>query len=67
MRPSQTPCGASCAPTRRPRMDISVEVEDGVAYLRGVVSGVEDAENAEEIAGRMVALRDVVEEPEVGR
>ncbi len=48
-------------------MDISVEVEDGVAYLRGVVSGVEDAENAEEIAGRMVALRDVVEEPEVGR
>jgi len=44
---------------------IDVEVRLGVARLRGAVSGLEDAENAEEVASRVPGVREVVEELEV--
>lgn len=44
---------------------IEVEVEQGVAHLRGRVPDVSDAENAESVASRIPGVRDVVEELDV--
>jgi osmotically-inducible protein OsmY len=41
---------------------IDVTVENGVARLRGQVGDLEDAENAEEVAGRVPGVRDVIDE-----
>ncbi|HET8567807.1 MAG TPA: BON domain-containing protein [Candidatus Limnocylindria bacterium] len=46
-------------------LDIEVAVRDGVAYLRGRVSGPEDADSAEEVAGRVGGLAEVVDQLEV--
>jgi osmotically-inducible protein OsmY len=46
-------------------LGIRVLVRDGVAYLRGTVPLLEDAENAEEVAGRVPGVVEVVEELEV--
>ncbi len=43
-------------------LDITVTVQDGVVYLRGTVPGLEDAENAEEVAARIPGVVDVIEE-----
>ena len=45
---------------------IEVSVVDRVAYLRGRVAGIEDAEGAEEVAGRVPQLAEVVDELDVG-
>jgi osmotically-inducible protein OsmY len=42
-----------------------VEVDQGVARLRGVVPGLEDADNAESVAARVPGVREVLEELEV--
>lgn len=44
---------------------IRVEVRGGVVYLRGTVRLVEDAEHAEEVAGRVPGVAEIVEELEV--
>jgi len=44
---------------------IEVTVEQGIVYLRGTVSGPEDAEAAEEVASRVEGVNDVIEELEV--
>ena len=44
---------------------IDVVVRLGVAHLRGAVTGLEDAENAEEVASRVPGVREVVDELEV--
>jgi osmotically-inducible protein OsmY len=44
---------------------IEVEVEDGVVYLRGQVTSLEDIEQAEEVAGRVPGVEDVEEELEI--
>jgi len=44
---------------------IVVAVHNGVAHLRGKVSDLEDAENAEAVAARVPGVREVVEELEV--
>jgi osmotically-inducible protein OsmY len=41
---------------------VEVEVEGGVVYLRGTVPTVDDAENVEEVAGRVPGVQEVVEE-----
>lgn len=41
---------------------IAVEVEGGVVRLRGKVPEVGDAENAEEVAGRVPGVGEVIEE-----
>ena len=41
---------------------IEVEVRQGIAYLRGSVEGMEDADNAEEVAGRVPGVREVRED-----
>lgn len=41
---------------------IEVTVRQGVAFLRGTVPDLEDAENAEEVAGRVPGISEVVEE-----
>ncbi len=46
-------------------LQIDVLVRQGVAHLRGAVPGLEDAENAEEVAARVPGVREVVEELEV--
>lgn len=46
-------------------LNIEVEVEDGVVYLRGMVTSLEDIEQAEEVAGRVPGIEDVVEELEI--
>ncbi len=43
-------------------LQIGVLVRRGVAHLRGTVSGVEDAENAEEVASRVPGVLEVVDE-----
>ena len=42
-------------------LTVRVTVRRGVAYLRGTVPGLDDAENAEEVAGRVPGVREVVE------
>jgi osmotically-inducible protein OsmY len=44
---------------------VEVRVEEGVAYLSGRVGDIDDAENAEEVAGRIPGVREVVEQLEV--
>lgn len=44
---------------------VEVRVEAGVAYLSGRVADLDDAENAEEVAGRIPGIREVVEELEL--
>jgi len=46
-------------------LDIEVTAEQGVVRLRGRVPGLEDAENAEEVAGRVEGVAEVVEELQV--
>jgi osmotically-inducible protein OsmY len=41
---------------------VEVQVQEGVVYLRGAVPTVDDAENAEEVAGRVPGVQEVVEE-----
>jgi osmotically-inducible protein OsmY len=43
-------------------LEIDVDVREGVVYLRGSVQGVTDAENAEEVAGRVPGVQEVQEE-----
>ena len=45
---------------------IRVDVAEGVAYLHGRVDDLEDVDAAEEVAGRVPGVREVVEELEVG-
>ncbi len=47
---------------RRPILVIDVSVRRGSVHLRGNVQGMEDAENAEEVAGRLPEVREVVDE-----
>ena len=44
---------------------IEVTVERGIVRLRGTVPGLEDAEAAEEVAGRVEGVKDVVEELQI--
>lgn len=44
---------------------VRVVVREGVVHLRGAVDGLEDAENAESVAGRVPGVREVVEELDV--
>jgi|GEM_PF-596360 len=46
-------------------LPIEVKVENRVARLSGQVSSIEDAENAEEVAGRIAGVLEVVDELEV--
>jgi osmotically-inducible protein OsmY len=46
-------------------LTIVVAVRRGVAHLRGQVADLEDAENAEAVAGRVPGVREVVEELDV--
>jgi osmotically-inducible protein OsmY len=46
-------------------LNIQVEVDQGVAYLQGTVSDLEDAENAEDVAGRVPGVIDVVDELDI--
>jgi len=46
-------------------LEIEVLVRDGVAHLRGQVSDLDDADNAEDVASRVPGVREVVEELEV--
>jgi osmotically-inducible protein OsmY len=41
---------------------VEVEVQEGVVYLRGTVPTVDDVENAEEVAGRVPGVQEVVED-----
>lgn len=43
-------------------LHIQVNVERSIAYLRGRVQGIEDVENAEEVAARIPGVQEVVEE-----
>ena len=43
-------------------LQIEVLVRDGVAHLRGRVSDLDDADNAEDVASRVPGVREVVEE-----
>jgi osmotically-inducible protein OsmY len=43
---------------------IRVVARGGVIYLRGAVPSLDDAENAEEVAGRVPGVREVIEELE---
>lgn len=46
-------------------LNIVVAVRNGVVHLRGLVSDLDDADNAESVAARVPGIRDVVEELEV--
>jgi osmotically-inducible protein OsmY len=46
-------------------LHLHVIVRNGVAHLRGVVEGIEDAENAEAVAGRVPGIVEVMEETTV--
>jgi osmotically-inducible protein OsmY len=46
-------------------LEIVVAVRQGVAHLRGRVSDLDDADNAESVAARVPGIREVVEELEV--
>ena len=46
-------------------LSLEVAVDQGVAYLRGTVADLIDAENAEEIAGRVLGVREVIDEMNV--
>jgi osmotically-inducible protein OsmY len=44
---------------------VRVAVRNGVVYLRGAVSSLDDAESAEEVASRVPGVAEVVEELDV--
>jgi hypothetical protein len=46
-------------------LDIEVTVERGIVRLRGMVSGIEDVDNAESVAGQVEGVTEVVEELQV--
>jgi len=46
-------------------LDIHVRVLNGIARLRGRVSLILDAENAEEVASRIPGVREIIEELDV--
>jgi hypothetical protein len=46
-------------------LTLSVDVVDGVVHLRGTVLSIEDAENAEAVAGAVPGVVEVVDETEV--
>jgi hypothetical protein len=46
-------------------LNIDVEVEEAVAYLRGKVGSLEDIQQAEEVAGSVQGIDEVVEELEI--
>ena len=46
-------------------LEINVIVRGGTVHLRGTVPGLEDAENAEDVASRVPGVREVIEELEV--
>ncbi len=46
-------------------LQLGVEVEDRVVRLRGTVLGLEDAENAEAVAGAVPGVVEVIDETEV--
>ncbi|SRR5581483_5328249 len=46
-------------------LPIRVCVEEGIVHLRGRVLSIEDVENAEEVAGRLPGVREVVEELDI--
>jgi osmotically-inducible protein OsmY len=46
-------------------LQIDVQVENGVAHLRGRVAGLEDAEAAQEVASQVPGVRDVIDELDV--
>lgn len=52
-------------PRHRGSFWMSPSVEDGVVYLRGLVPGLEDVSSAEEVAGRLAGVCEVVEELEI--
>ncbi len=46
-------------------LNLAVLVRDGVVTLRGVVEGIEDSENAEDVAGRVPGVVEVIDETTV--
>jgi osmotically-inducible protein OsmY len=46
-------------------LNIVVAVRNGVVHLRGQVADLDDADNAESVAGRVPGIREVVEELDV--
>ncbi len=46
-------------------LNIDVEVEDGVVYLKGQVSSLEDAEQAEQVAGSVDGVEEVEEDLDI--
>ncbi len=46
-------------------LQVEVLVRNGVAYLRGTVPTVDDAEEAEEVAARVPGAREVIEELDI--
>lgn len=46
-------------------LNISVAVDQGIAYLQGIVPDLEDAENAEEVAGRIPGVIEVVDDLDI--
>src|SRR5579872_3161085 len=46
-------------------LNIDVRVERGVAIIRGFVSDVDDAEQAEAVAARVPGIKDVIDQTEV--
>ncbi len=46
-------------------LNIAVEVDQGIAYLQGTVPDLEDAENAEDVAGRIPGVIEVVDELDI--
>jgi len=46
-------------------LTLSVDVIDGVVHLRGTVVGLEDAENAEAVAGAVPGVAEVIDETEI--
>jgi osmotically-inducible protein OsmY len=48
-------------------LQIDVTVQDGIAYLHGTVPDPEDAANAEDVAGRVAGIREVVEDLDIAQ
>jgi hypothetical protein len=46
-------------------LDIDVDVAQGIVYLRGRVNSIEDAEQAQEVAGRVDGVVDVEDQTEL--
>src|SRR5262249_52739305 len=46
-------------------LSIAGAVRDGVVYLRGTVPGLEDVDSAEDVAGRVPGVQEVVEQLEL--